>query len=92
MKIPLLNDFTKYFHDDLWIDVAKQICAEHEMHFHDIRRSEHGENIVFLLDTDYVLKIYTRRIATASTGKRRRSNLPTDGSGSRYPRSRSRAK
>jgi hygromycin-B 7''-O-kinase len=59
MKVPLLNDFSKYFRDDLWIDVAKQICAEHEMHFHDIRRSEHGENIVFLLDTDYVLKIYT---------------------------------
>lgn len=59
MKIPLLNDFSKYFRDPLWIDVAKQICAEHEMHFHDVRRSEHGENIVFLLDTDYVLKIYS---------------------------------
>jgi hygromycin-B 7''-O-kinase len=59
MKIPLLNDFSKYFRDDLWIDVAKQICAGHEMHCHEPRRSEHGENIVFLIDDDYVLKIYT---------------------------------
>jgi hygromycin-B 7''-O-kinase len=59
MKIPLLNDFEKYFRDDLWVDVAKHICAEHEMHFQDIRRSEHGENIIFLLDTDYVLKIFS---------------------------------
>lgn len=59
MNIPLLNDFEKYFRDDLWIDVAKHICREHEVSCQELRRSEHGENIVFLIDEHYVLKIYT---------------------------------
>lgn len=59
MEIPLLNDFEKYFRDDLWTDVARHICREHEVSCHELKRSEHGENIVFLIDEHYVLKIYT---------------------------------
>lgn len=59
MKVPLLNDFTKYFRDDIWIDIGREICARHEMPCDELKRSVHGENIVLLIDEHYVLKIYT---------------------------------
>lgn len=59
MKLPLLNDFEKYFRDDLWFDVARHICSEHGVTSHGLHRAEHGENIVFLIGEEYVLKIYT---------------------------------
>jgi Ser/Thr protein kinase RdoA (MazF antagonist) len=59
VKLPLLNDFEKYFNDPLWIEVAKHICLEHGITPEGIRRAEHGENIVFLIGEKFVLKIYT---------------------------------
>lgn len=59
MKVPLLNDFEKFFRDDLWIEIAEHICREHEISCDGLRRSEHGENIVFMLGEHYVLKIYS---------------------------------
>jgi hygromycin-B 7''-O-kinase len=59
MDIPLLNDFEKTFNDPAWIEVARGLLAGHRVHYNEIRRAEHGENIVFLVDSDYVLKIYT---------------------------------
>lgn len=59
MKLPLLNDFEKYFDDSLWIEVAKHICLEHGITSEGLKRAPHGENIVFLIGEKYVLKIYT---------------------------------
>lgn len=59
MKLPLLNDFEKYFDDDLWTEVAEHICLEHGIASGELKRAAHGENIVFLIGEEFVLKIYT---------------------------------
>jgi|SRR5437762_3614532 len=59
MKIPLLNDFERTFNDSIWIAVANHILLEHRVAFRNIKRAEHGENIVVLADDAFVLKIYT---------------------------------
>lgn len=59
MKLPLLNDFEKYFNDDLWTGVARHIFREHGLSSEDLERVPHGENIVFLAGGSYTLKIYT---------------------------------
>jgi hygromycin-B 7''-O-kinase len=59
MKLPLLNDFEKYFTDDLWIEVARHIFRERGLSSEGLKRAEHGENVVFLAGEKYVLKIYT---------------------------------
>jgi aminoglycoside phosphotransferase (APT) family kinase protein len=59
MKIPLLNDFERSFSDPLWIAVARNLLRRHGIEFTQMRRAEHGENIVFLVDDAFVLKIYT---------------------------------
>lgn len=57
--MPLLNDFEKTINDPVWNTVARQILRDHRVFFDRINRAEHCENIVFLVDSDYVLKIYT---------------------------------
>lgn len=59
MKIPLLNDFERSFNDPVWLAVAENICSRHRLRYSEMRRAEHGENIVVLVDDAYVLKIYT---------------------------------
>ena len=62
MKLPSIltaEDFASHFRDDCWLDVASQICQRHNLSFADLKRSKHGENIVFLIDERFVLKIYT---------------------------------
>lgn len=59
MKIPLLNDFERTFNEPIWIAIADEICRQHRIPFANLRRAEHGENIVVLIDEEYVLKIYT---------------------------------
>ena len=59
MKLPLLSDFEATFRDALWDEVAADICREHGVGFDRLRRAEHGENIVFLVDESCVVKIYT---------------------------------
>ena len=59
MKIPSLNDFDRAFNDPVWLTVAEQIFREHRIEFRDLKRAEHGENIVVLVDDAFVLKIYT---------------------------------
>jgi len=61
MKLPLLNDFDRAFHDPVWIAAAKYICRLHAVPFRHVERAEHGENIVVLVDEAFVLKIYTPR-------------------------------
>jgi len=59
MQLPLLNDFDKFFRDDLWIAVARHIFSEHGRSSEGLKRIPHGENVVFLTADALVLKIYT---------------------------------
>src|SRR6476620_4482396 len=59
MKLPLLNDFDVSFNDPLWLKAAEHICRSNNISFRAMRRAEHGENIVVLVDDQYVVKIYT---------------------------------
>ncbi|MGI8813128.1 MAG: aminoglycoside phosphotransferase family protein [Pyrinomonadaceae bacterium] len=61
MKIPLLNDFESTLSDPVWQKIAALILRRHNVDFTNLRRAEQGENIVFLIDAEYVLKIYTPR-------------------------------
>jgi len=58
-KIPDINDFNRTFDDRVWTSVAATILERHEVRFSDLQRAEQGENIVFLVDQKFVLKIYT---------------------------------
>jgi hygromycin-B 7''-O-kinase len=59
MKIPSLNDFDLTFNDPIWIAIANDILRKHRIIFSGLKRAEHGENIVVLVDDAFVLKIYT---------------------------------
>ena len=59
MKIPPLNEFKSTFDDIVWNDVARLILKKHGILFTEIDRAAQGENIVFLIDRDFILKIYT---------------------------------
>lgn len=59
MQIPSLNDFKRTFDDPVWYGIADLICERHGIAFTNIRRAEHAENMVFLVDDAFVLKIYT---------------------------------
>jgi len=59
MKIPLLNEFDRAFNDPIWIAVATQILHDHRIEFKNLIRAERGENIVVLVDDEFVVKIYT---------------------------------
>ena len=59
MDIPALNDFEKKFRDEVWLEIAEDICRREEIRFKNLTRAEHGENIVVLVDDEFVLKIYT---------------------------------
>lgn len=59
MKIPRIKDFQAFFKHDIWHSVAEEICKRCKLSFRSIKRSEHGENIVFLIDETSVVKIYT---------------------------------
>jgi len=59
MQIPSLNDFNRTFKDPVWVEVAHTILRRHQIDYTTLNRAEHGENIVFLVDDQLVLKIYT---------------------------------
>jgi hygromycin-B 7''-O-kinase len=62
MKAPSIltaNDFELYFRDEFWRVAAEAICRRHALAFRELKRSEHGENIIFLIDDAFIVKIYT---------------------------------
>lgn len=59
MKIPILNDFESSFHDPVWLDIGAEICRGNLIRFTNLKRAEHGENIVIFVDDEFILKIYT---------------------------------
>lgn len=59
MKLPLLNDFETRFDDPVWLKAAGHVCRSNNIEFRNLRRAEHGENVVVLVDDQYLVKIYT---------------------------------
>lgn len=53
------EEFEKAFRDERWREAARIVCGRHGLSFERLTRAEHGENIVFLVDESYVIKIYT---------------------------------
>lgn len=53
------EDYERHFRNELWLDIAALICRKHDISFRHLARSEHGENIVFLADASFVIKIFT---------------------------------
>jgi fructosamine-3-kinase len=47
-----------YFRNDAWQSVAAEICRRNGISHHEMRRSDLGENIVFLVDQNFVIKIF----------------------------------
>lgn len=61
-KIPVIEtaaDFRRHFEKKFWRELAVNICRRHRINFQNLSRSNHGENVVFLLDDKFILKIYT---------------------------------
>ncbi len=62
MRFPLISsvgEFEKHFRAEFWRDAAIAVCEKHGIFYDLLRRSEHGENIVFFADNKFVVKIYT---------------------------------
>lgn len=51
-------DFVKDFKSPIWQNVVENICERHKISSDDLRRSEYGESVVFLIDDRFVVKIY----------------------------------
>jgi aminoglycoside phosphotransferase len=51
-------DIKRDFKNTIWQSVAENICARHGISCNFLKRSEHGESIVFLIDERFVVKIY----------------------------------
>jgi hygromycin-B 7''-O-kinase len=61
LKLPAISQITEYercFHDDVWEIVAAEICRRNSISFGGLHRSLEGENIVFLVDETFVIKIF----------------------------------
>ncbi len=61
MEFPIIKtekEFNEHFKSDVWLNTAKQIFRRHNISFNDLKRSETGEHIVFLVDDLFVIKIY----------------------------------
>jgi len=51
-------DYRRQFHNDVWRRAAATICARHGISHTSLKRSARGENIIFLVDETYVVKIF----------------------------------
>lgn len=51
--------FERHFHAETWEHAAAAICARHGLRYASLRRSPLGENIIFLVDERYVVKIFS---------------------------------
>jgi hygromycin-B 7''-O-kinase len=51
-------DYRRQFNDDVWRQAAALICARHGITHTSLKRSTQGENIIFLVDETYVVKIF----------------------------------
>lgn len=74
MKIPAVEDYTFYFNDHIWHEIAADLCRRHNLVFENLQRAENGESIVFLVDKNFVIKIY---IPTKNALQREKTALET---------------
>jgi hygromycin-B 7''-O-kinase len=61
LNLPIIVDAANYeshFNDGLWQQVAAAICARHNLTYESLRRSQQGENIIFFVDEQFVIKIF----------------------------------
>ena len=58
MKLPKPEDFALKFKDETWSEAAKNICRKHKIPFSNLTRAEQGESLVFLIDENFIIKIY----------------------------------
>ena len=58
MKIPRLEQFEALHANDCWLDIGAEICRRLGLQFSQLRRSEHGESVVLIIDDSFILKIY----------------------------------
>jgi hygromycin-B 7''-O-kinase len=61
LKLPVITDAAEYarqFKSDIWRQAAAVICARHRLPFKSLRRSSLGENIIFFVDSAFVIKIF----------------------------------
>jgi hygromycin-B 7''-O-kinase len=60
-KLPVIADAADYllhFNDEVWQQAAAIICARHKIPYHSLRRSPQGENVIFFVDENFVIKIF----------------------------------
>lgn len=61
LTLPAISDAADYqrqFNCDAWRQAAALICARHGITHTSLKRSAQGENIIFLVDESYVVKIF----------------------------------
>lgn len=58
MRLPSAEDFKENFNSPIWHRAAETICRKHSLRAKFLRRAEHGESIVFLVDDKFIIKIY----------------------------------
>ena len=58
MKLPRFEDFAAEFKNESWHEAAKFICRKHKLTFNQMNRAAQGDNIIFLVDEKFVIKIY----------------------------------
>lgn len=51
-------DFNLHFNNEVWRQVVSEICLRHKISFSTLQRSTEGENIIFFVDENYVVKIF----------------------------------
>jgi hygromycin-B 7''-O-kinase len=58
-SISTAEEFARHFDAEFWRGFAETICRRHDLSFRNLQRATAGENIVFLVDDAFVIKIYT---------------------------------
>jgi hygromycin-B 7''-O-kinase len=61
MNLPVIAnaaDYERHFNDEVWLQAAAIICARHKLRYASLRRSQQGENIIFFVDQEFVIKIF----------------------------------
>src|SRR5690242_3805420 len=61
LKLPEVSKAADYHNcllSVVWERAAEEICKKHRIHYRTLCRSTASENIVFLVDQDFVIKIF----------------------------------
>ena len=51
-------DYNRHFNSGVWQQAVGKICARHHLSYETLRRSPVGENIIFFVDSRFIVKIY----------------------------------